>query len=307
MRSLLEERNILAIEDAQGLLKRLDLLLTTSHAVLVGNAGVDARRLQLVIIGKCRVKLLLRALQVRLLRRQGALLVNLLRRLVLDVLGVRRAVHRRLAAELVVRTLSLSLRRFGVSLQTSEVRRNNLEHAQDAAVLRLHALIRGVEDLRGIRRLLDERRRLAGLLVELLQDGHRLRHSGLSLLRVLDRLRVLRVLRLTDLRRLSNRLVDGGDLGRQVGDFLGELRNRGAELVDLGVERLDRRGLLLASLLVRAQLRVAPALVLSLLVGLLHQANNQILDHLLHLGERILGDTDGKRRQDAAVDRGALL
>ena len=54
---------------------------------------------------------------------------------------------------------------------------------------------------------------------------------------------------------------------------LGELRDRSAELVDLGVERLDGRGLLLAGLLVRAQLRVAPALVLSLLVGLVVSAS----------------------------------
>ena len=66
-----------------------------------------------------RVELLLRALQVRLLRGQGSLLVRLLRRLVLHVLRVRRAVHRRLAAELVERALRLSLRGLGVRLETS--------------------------------------------------------------------------------------------------------------------------------------------------------------------------------------------
>ena len=66
-----------------------------------------------------RVELLLRALEVSLLRRQGALLVRLLRRLVLHVLRVRSAVHRRLAAELVERALRLSLRGLGVRLETS--------------------------------------------------------------------------------------------------------------------------------------------------------------------------------------------
>ena len=46
-----------------------------------------------------RVELLLRALEVSLLRRQGALLVRLLRRLVFHILGVRSAVHGRLARE----------------------------------------------------------------------------------------------------------------------------------------------------------------------------------------------------------------
>ena len=68
-----------------------------------------------------RVELLLRALEVSLLRRQGALLVRLLRRLVLHILGVRRAVHSRLAAELVERVLGLSLRRLRVRLKTSKI------------------------------------------------------------------------------------------------------------------------------------------------------------------------------------------
>merc|ERR1719160_1343498 len=175
---LLEESDILTVEDPQGLLKRLDLLLAASDAVLVRDTGVDAGRLELVVVGQSRVELLLRALQVRLLRRQGALLVRLLRRLVLDVLGVRRAVHGRLAAELVERALRLSLRGLRVRLETREVRGDHLEHAKHTAVLRLHAGVGLIEDLRLLLLLLDERRGLAGLLVELLQDGHRLGHGG---------------------------------------------------------------------------------------------------------------------------------
>merc|ERR1719182_1376486 len=305
--SLLEEGDVLTVEDAERLLQRLNLLLAASDAVLVRDTGIHARRLQLVVVRQSRVELLLRALQVSLLRRQGALLVRLLRRLVLHVLGVRRAVHRRLAAELVERVLRLSLRRLGVRLETREVRGDHLQHTEHTAVLRLHAGVGLVEDLRLLLVLLDERRGLAGLLVELLQDRHRLGHGGLRLLRILDRLRVLRLLRLADLRRLSHRLVDRRDLGGQVRDLLRELRNGRRELVDLRVQRLDRRGLLLARLLVRAQLRVAPALVLGLLVRLLHEPDDEVLDHLLHLGERVLRDADRERRQHAAVDRGALL
>merc|ERR1719236_172170 len=305
--SLLEEGDVLTVEDAERLLQRLDLLLAARNAVLVRHTGIHARRLELVVVRQYRVELLLRALEVSLLRRQGALLVRLLRRLVLHVLRVRSAVHRRLAAELVERALRLSLRGLGVRLETREVRGDHLQHAQHTAALRLHARVGLVEDLRLLLVRLDERRGLAGLLVELLQDRHRLGHGGLRLLRVLDRLRVLRLLRLADLRRLRNRLVDRRDLGRQVRDLLRELRNGGRELVDLRVQGLDRRGLLLARLLVRAQLRVAPALVLGLLVRLLHEPDDQVLDHLLHLGERVLRDTDRQRRQHAAVDRGALL
>ena len=53
--------------------------------------------------------------------------------------------------------------------------------------------------------------------------------------------------------------------------------DRRSELIDLRVERLDGRGLLLARRLVRAKLRVAPALVLGLLVRLLHEADDEVL------------------------------
>merc|ERR1719426_358045 len=73
------------------------------------------------------------------------------------------------------------------------------------------------------------------------------------------------------------------------------------------MKHLDSRRLLLAGLLVRRQLRVAPALVLGLLVRLLHQAHDEVLDHLLHLHERILRNADRERRKHPAVDRRALL
>merc|ERR1719395_69007 len=135
----------------------------------------------------------------------------------------------------------------------------------------------------------------------------RLSNRSLGLYGVLNRLLVRRLLLRADGRRLSHRLVDLRNLGREVRDLLRQLRDRRAELVDLRMERLDGRRLLLAGLLVRRQLRVAPALVLGLLVRLLHQAHDEVLDHLLHLHERVLRNADRERRQHAAVDRRALL
>merc|ERR1719364_347605 len=203
-RSLLEECDILAVEDAKRLLERLDLLLAASDAVLVADAGVHAGRLQLVVVRESRVELLLRALQVSLLGRQSSLLVRFLGGLVLHVLGVRRAVDGRLARELVEGLLRLGLRSLRVGLQTSEVRLDHLEHADNAAVLRLHARVGLIEDLR-LLLALEKRRRLRRLLVELLEDRERLSDGRLSLDGVLHRLLVRRLLLLTDGRRLSNR------------------------------------------------------------------------------------------------------
>merc|ERR1719506_2774383 len=288
------------------LLERLDLLLAARHAVLVAHTSIHARRLELVVVRKSRVELLLRALQVRLLRGQSSLLVGLLRRLVLHVLRVRRTVHRRLTRELVESLLRLSLRRLRVRLQTGEVRLDHLKHANNTAVLGLHARVGLIEDLR-LLLALEKRRRLRRLLVELLQHRQRLGNRGLGLHGVLDSLLVRRLLLLADGRRLSHRLVDLRDLGREVRDLLRQLRDRRAELVDLRMKRLDSRRLLLAGLLVRRQLRVAPALVLRLLVRLLHQAHDEVLDHLLHLHERVLSNANRECRKHTAVDRRALL
>merc|ERR1719313_2955791 len=305
-RSLLEECDILAVEDAKRLLERLDLLLAACDAVLIADTRVHAGRLQLVVVRESCVELLLRALKIRLFRSQRCLLVDLLRGLVLHVLRVCRTVDGRLARELVERLLRLSLRRLRVRLKASEVRLDHLEHADDATVLGLHTRVGLIEDLR-LLLALEERRRLRRLLVELFQNRERLRNGRLSLDGVLDRLLVRRLLLLADGRRLSHGLVDLGNLGREIRDLLRELRDRGAELVDLGVERLDGRRLLLARLLVRGKLRVAPALVLGLLVRLLHQAHDEVLDHLLHLDEWVLGNAHRERRKHTAVDSRALL
>merc|ERR1719191_633126 len=83
---LRQSGNVLAIEDAQGFLEGLDLLLPARHAFFVALTGVDTRWLQLLVIGEGGIELLLCALKVRLLLSEGLLLVLLLRRLVLNVL-----------------------------------------------------------------------------------------------------------------------------------------------------------------------------------------------------------------------------
>ena len=58
-------------------------------------------------------------------------------------------------------------------------------------------------------------------------------------------------------------------------------------MIDLYMKGLNSFGLLLARLLVGGELSAAPALVLSLIICFLHQLDDEVLDHLLHLGERI--------------------
>eukprot|EP00972_Heterocapsa_arctica_P101385 14942413-Heterocapsa_arctica.AAC.1 len=54
---------LLAVEDLEGLLQGLDLLLAAADAALEADAGVEARRLELVEVGQRGVQLLLGALQ----------------------------------------------------------------------------------------------------------------------------------------------------------------------------------------------------------------------------------------------------
>ena len=77
--------------------------------------------------------------------------------------------------------------------------------------------------------------------------------------------------------------------GEQLRDLVSELGDLGIELLRLRRQRGHRVGLVLARLLVRAHLRVAPALVLGLLRGLLHELDDHVLDHLLHLVEGAAG------------------
>merc|ERR1719171_932700 len=135
-----------------------------------------------------------------------------------------------------------------------EVGGDDLEHTNHTSALRLHALVGAVEDLG----LLQERSGRPCLLVELLQDLQSLSDRVLGLLGIADRLRVLCLFGLTELGRLLDCCVNRRN---QLRDLLGKLRDLCGQSVDLAVQELDLVCLLLASLLVRRQLRVAPGLV----------------------------------------------
>merc|ERR1719171_1535185 len=138
-----------------------------------------------------------------------------------------------------------------------EVGGDDLEHTNHTSALRLHALVGAVKDLG----LLQECSGRPCLLVELLQDLQSLSNRVLGLLGIADRLRILCLLGLTELGRLLDRCINRRNRLSELRDLLGELRDLCGQSVDLAVQELDLVCLLLAGLLVRRQLRVAPGLV----------------------------------------------
>merc|ERR1719389_1098597 len=162
--------------------------------------------------------------------------------------------------------------RLGVRLKACKVGLDHFQHANNTAVFRLHALVLLVENLW----LLHKGSGLGGLGIKLLEDSQCLSHSCLCFLGILDGLRVLGLLLLAKLGCLGHGCIKLGHCFGQLTDVLSEFSNRGLELINLGVEGLDSLSLLLARLLVGGELSVAPALVLCLLVGLFHQADNEV-------------------------------
>merc|ERR1719331_939120 len=297
--------DILAGEDLERLLERLDLGLAARHALLVAHARVNAARLELVVVSERSVKLSLSSLEVLLRRGELPVLARLQLLLVVGLRRLRRAIHGRIGHERLVLLRGALLRRSRVALEACEVRSNHLKHANNAAALSLLPLEGRVEGFRRIvhrRRLLHERGRLRGLGVELLQHRERRLHRLLSRLCVRNRCLVLRLLLRANLRRLRNRGVELRDLLGQVRKLLGQLRNVGGELVSLSREGVHVLRLRLTLNLVRTELAIAPALVLSLLIRFLHELDDHILDHLLHLHERISRRARSQKRQHLRVE-----
>merc|ERR1719375_791583 len=282
-RRALSSGDVLTAENLEGLLERFDLLLAAGDPVLVAHARIHARGLQLFIIRKSGIQLFLGAIEVGLLLLERLLLVLLLGALVLNIRSLLRLVHRRVSHELIVLLLRLRFRSAGLRLETREVALDHFDHANDTAVLATHTLVRLVEDLR----LLDERSGIRRLRIEVLEHAERLRDGGLCSLRVCNGDRVFLLLFFADAGRLGNSSIELGNGLRQLSDLFRELSNGRLELVDLCVQGLDSLSLLFAGLLVRGKLRVAPPLVLSLLVRFLHELHDEILDHLLDLLEGI--------------------
>merc|ERR1719388_43993 len=126
---LLEEAEadeVLTVEDLQGLLEGLDLLLPPGHLLLVGLAGGDALGLQLL-------EVLHRA--VRLLLGERLLLILLQGLLVLHVLLLRGLVQLTVVEEALVLPGRLLLLGGGLGLQADEVRLDHLDHPHHAAAV----------------------------------------------------------------------------------------------------------------------------------------------------------------------------
>merc|ERR1719428_867826 len=294
--------NVLTVEDAEGLLQRLDLLLPPRDTILIADTGINTRGLELLIVRKSSVKLLLRAIEVCLLLLKRLLLVLLLARLVLNVLRLLSLVNRGITHEFVVLLLSFCLCSACLGLKTCKVRLDDLNHANHTTILRTHALVGLVKDLG----LLHERRGLGSLSIELFEHTQRLGNCGLCILGILNGHGVLCLLFLTDTGGLCYCSIKFCNSFGELSDLLGQLGDGSLQLINLRMEGLYSLRLLLACLLVGRKLSVAPALVLGFLIGLLHQLHDQILNHLLDLLKRIIGHTHGKGRKHTAVDARCL-
>mmetsp|Transcript_124882 Transcript_124882/g.335189 ORF Transcript_124882/g.335189 Transcript_124882/m.335189 type:complete len:296 (-) Transcript_124882:1218-2105(-) len=214
-----------------------------------------------------------------------------------------------------VRLVLGKLRRLGADrlrLEAAEVRQDHLQEVHDAAALWEHALVGLAESLgrvlRGLGRrlvlheggglallgLLDQRRGLRRPGVEVLQDDDRVLDGLLGGLGVPDGLLVLGLGRSAVRRRLGHLLLELGDRLGELFHALSEVGELRVEVLDLGGQFVDVFGPVFPGLLVCGQLCVAPALVFGLRSGLLHELDDQVLDHLFDLDERIcrraLGD-----------------
>merc|ERR1719158_252794 len=289
--------NVLTVEDAKGLLQRFNLFLATGDTVLVALTSIHAGWLELLVIGKCCVQFLLCTIKVSLGLLKSLLMILLLARLVLDVLGLLSFVDTRVRHEFVVLLLSFSLSCTSFRFKAGKIRLNDLNHTNYASILRAHTLVGFVKDFW----LLHKGCGLSSFGIELLEHAEGLRNSSLCILGVFDGNCVLRFLLLANTGCIGHGGVKFCNCFGKVRDLLSELGDARFKLIDLSMECLDRLSLLLTSLLVGGELSVAPSLVLSLLVGLFHELDNEILDHLLNLLERIFFNPHGKGRQHTAV------
>mmetsp|Transcript_28709 Transcript_28709/g.76601 ORF Transcript_28709/g.76601 Transcript_28709/m.76601 type:complete len:455 (+) Transcript_28709:280-1644(+) len=281
--------NVLALQDFKRLLEALNFLFARFHTLLVAEPCVEAVSLQLVVVIQNLVQLLLRQRELLLGGAQVALGVCFVTLLVLllDRLHILRL--RGLGHVLLVRGLGLLLSQRGLGLQAGEVGQADLQHADHATLHVLHALVRLLQK-RGVR-----------LGVELAEHLNGTLHGALSVLGVGHRLGVDRLLLAAELGRLLLLGQDLGDVVPELGDFLCEELDVGGKLVCCCIQRLDLGGFVFARLLVRCQLGAAERIVVCLCVSLLHQLDDEILDHLLDLAERILRHAGGHQGEVLAA------
>mmetsp|Transcript_659 Transcript_659/g.1333 ORF Transcript_659/g.1333 Transcript_659/m.1333 type:complete len:389 (+) Transcript_659:3-1169(+) len=296
-------RDVISVQDLQSSLQRLNFLLPLRHALLVGHPGIHAAGPQLLVVrlgslqlGGSRLQLLLLALEI-------LLHVCLLRLQVVDVRLLDSLVVLGFVHVILVLTLGLRFAGLSIRLQADEVRLDHLQHANNAAGLRLHTLVGLRECLRGILGdPLGQGSGACGALVKVLDDGQRILHSGLGLLRILDGLRVLRLLLVALLGGPGHVRLQSLHSVIEIANLGGGLGNPSGQLLHLALQCLHGSGLGVAGVLVGGQLRGAPPLLLRFFVGLLHQPHNQVGDQLLHFAEWIVSCLLSRFQQLLAPD-----
>mmetsp|Transcript_18398 Transcript_18398/g.40768 ORF Transcript_18398/g.40768 Transcript_18398/m.40768 type:complete len:411 (-) Transcript_18398:646-1878(-) len=182
--------------------------------------------------------------------------------------------------ELVVLPLGRGLLSLGVRLQASKIGLDDLQHAKHTATLSSHA---GVRLLGGAASLNEA----SGLLVEVPQHRQSLGQGHLRPLGIPDGLLILLLLAGAVLGGLLNRLRCIQNTRLQVNNILVELGDGRLQPLDVRLEGIHSISLRVSGLLVRPHLLVAPALVLRFLIGRLQKPADHVLDHLLHLHERV--------------------
>merc|ERR1719161_2594659 len=326
----LKESEVRLLKDLQRLLQGLNLLLTPGRALLPGHAAVDADRLELQKLVQRVLQVLILGLQISLRLGDSEFRVRLL--------AILRVFQRVLVVDAGLRLrLEVLVRGFRVLLvlrrgrdRVLKVRLDDLEEPDDRlGGIRLATVVLVRHRTRPFRRHVINRlavrpgtlglvplvplsRRGRVLLalelneraVEALQHLDRTLHRLEASLRVGERLVVRGLILLTKRGFFRETLGQIRNLLRQGRDIL---RERVLECRLLHLQSRQRLNLTLRLVpVLRGSLHlfVTPLLLARLGGSLVFQARNQVLDHLLHLGERARGllELHEKRRQHDAVD-----
>merc|ERR1719171_706830 len=297
---------LLVVEDAVGILERLELLVPARHPLLVRHPRVsNAARQELLPRLHCRIEQ--RLLSAELIAGRAEVVHHLreLSRGGLQRVFLRCDGHLGLALVLNEITLGLLLSRCSFLDRPLEVTHDNLHHAKDAGRGTLGRLVRVIEA--GVRRFIIHGRllheRLRRRFVEVIQDINGLLDRLQSLLSVGDGLLVLCLLLRASCSLVLEVLLKSRNLFRQLGLGQVQLLLTSVRLLDAAVQIRDIPEAVVTVLQRLRNFRVAPALVVGFVSLLLQEALNQLLDHPLDLLEGVvLRDLQGKRGQDRALE-----
>merc|ERR1719420_562733 len=296
---------LLVVEDAVGILERLELLVPARHPLLVRHPRVsNAARQELLPRLHCRIEQLNLRSDFSLGRGEN---VRHLR--ALSLYGLKRSFlrgdgHLGLAFVLNEITLGLLLSRGGFLDRPLEVTHDHLHHAKDSGRGTLGPRVRVIEA--GVRHFILRRllhKRLRRRFVEVVQDINGLLDRLQALFRVSYGLLVLRLLLRALCGLVREVLLKSRNLFRQLGLGQVQLLLTGVQLLDAAVQIRDIPKAVVAVLQRLRNFRIAPALVVGFVSLLLQEALNQLLDHPLDLLERVVfRDLQGKRGQNRALE-----